>query len=248
MRDDTRILDDLRAVDPAQQLRVPSPALSARQLIERAEEPSRTLRPTFRLRRGTLVGAIAAAVAVAVLAPYWLLAQRDADGPGLAGWGGTAPIEPPLGPTPFEITDNPPPAAPHLEELAAHLVDAPYDGHDGRYAYRHAKSWNATVQASAEGFEVGFLDEEEAWTAADGSGRERKRTLAVTFPDAASRRYWERHGSALPEVPNETVQQIPPGGAEPIRHGGPQATHRRAGLHLVMAMPFAGPTADRNNR
>src|SRR6185295_18966855 len=37
-------------------------------------------------------------------------------------------------------------------------------------------------------------------------------------------------------------------GAEPIRHGGPQATHRRSGLHLMMAMPFADPTADRNNR
>jgi len=207
------LLSRLRELDPARDLDVP-PTVPAGQIIARAEAAaprtgrwpasarSAPVRPAFR-RRGIALAAAAVIVAGAVTAGLLYPADRA-----------RFPIEvgPVVVPIAHELAGDAPPAAARLRDLARHLTSSAYDRDTGRYAYRHGKSWGATRLTSAEGHEMSFVEEEESWTAPDGSGRHRQRTVAAEFPDEASRRYWEGEvaGGRFPPIPNESVLDDPP--------------------------------------
>jgi hypothetical protein len=118
---------------------------------------------------------------------------------------------------------DPPPAADRLRALAASITDAPYDTRPGRYAYRHGKYWSAGM-ITDEGHTLGLAEEEEAWTAADGSGRFRRKTVGAEYADEASRRYWQAQiaRGQGPTIPSEDVQDVPAHPQDPI--ASPQPT------------------------
>jgi hypothetical protein len=193
----------LAPADPAHDIVIP-PTVSAAELIAGTQE-SNWRRPGLHRRRLVLVGG---AVVAAASATAYLLPKRSANP------APDAPLGQVLTPIGYQLDTDPQPAAPQLRALAARIADAPYDNRSGRYAYRHAKFWSGTTLAK-DGFLMGFVEEEQNWTARDGSGRSRKKTLSAQFPNDASRRYWERVFPTLgwPPIPSESVENIPPGGA-----------------------------------
>ncbi len=221
----------LELLDPARNVELP-PTTRAEHLIARAEAraggPTSTrsarARPGHR-RRAILVAACAGFVATAVAACAGFVATAVAATAGQLhllgppGAGGSLPRNVPghvaLGPVvipiAYEIRDDAPPAAEPLRRLARNIGPAAYDGETGRYAYRHSKSWGATKMVSAEGYVAGFVEEEETWTAADGTGRHIRRTVALEFPNDESRRYWQRQtaNNGSPAIPNEEIQDLP---------------------------------------
>jgi hypothetical protein len=217
MRADKGIVDRLSTADPARAMSVPPAATAATELIARAETgagrenllvdlPPR--RPAHGRRLGLAVAA--AMVPVAIAGMVYVLSPGAADNPSAAG--ATTPVVAGrvLVPIAYAITTDAPAAAAHLRALAKRVTDAPYDTKAGRYAYRHTKSWGTTVQ-SAEGFEMGFVEEWEEWTAPDGSGRTRTKRLGAEFPNEESRRYFEQRiaeGDYGP-IPNESVEDVP---------------------------------------
>jgi len=78
---------------------------------------------------------------------------------------------------------------------------------------------------SEAGFAVGFVEEEHMWTAPDGSGRNRRKTLGVQYANEESRRYWEGRPAAerQPFLPDQ-VDDIPVGGGTYGSPPGPDAT------------------------
>lgn len=197
----------LAPADPARFTPLPPPRLSAADLIERTgAAPARERRSLPRRRVLVMTGATAAVVVGAGVAAY-PFDRPDPD----QQEGALGPVVVPIA---YQIADDPPPAGDHLRELAARIVDAPYDGGSGAYAYHRTVSWGGTMQASPEGHEMSYVERLETWAAPDGSGRVRTTTLRVEFPDEASLRYWQ---SAHPEMllPQESVSEYPAGFLHP---------------------------------
>jgi hypothetical protein len=201
MRGEQQIRTLMGPADPARAVPVPPPPVVATELIARAQ--ARTSGPERRrpaLARRPLLAGGGAAVVVAAVAAYALV-QPAPDRPGAApGPGVVVPIA-------YEITDDPPPAAPYLRELAARLSDAPYDGQTGAYAYLHLQNWGHGQVASTDGRHVAsYVSESEWWIGADGTGTYRYTNVGVEFPDEESRRYWEANPQpGWADLPETTV-------------------------------------------
>ncbi|BCB78274.1 hypothetical protein GCM10022251_31310 [Phytohabitans flavus] len=197
--------------DPGRLAPLPAPRMTSAQLIAETEAlATRTHRFTAPpgLGRRKLVLAGAATVAAGVAA--YALAQRST-GSRTAGntpaWALAGTVVVPMG---FRDDRDPPPAADRLRALAASITDAPHDTRSGRYAYRHGKSWSSGMLTD-EGHTLGLVEEEEAWTASDGSGRVRRKTVGAEYPDEASRQYWQARiaRGQGPTIPNEDLQDVP---------------------------------------
>ncbi|MBE1490413.1 CU044_5270 family protein [Plantactinospora soyae] len=206
MKAEQQIRNSFGPVDPARDTTIAPPPVTPAQLIARAETAmAGSSRPLLPRRRLMLVGG--AAVAASVVTAYALPKGST---------GGTHPpdstaVGQVLLPVAYQFDTDPPPAAGHLRALAGRITDAPYDGETGRYTYQHEESWGAT-RLSDEGHELSYVEERRLWTARDGSGRSRRKTLAAEFTSEESRRYWERELPKLghPPIPHETTTDIPP--------------------------------------
>lgn len=209
----------LGPADPARALRVPSAGATATDLIHWAEAapepaPGAGQRPTQgrpsqgrpTRRRLVLVAVTATAVVGAAAVAYPLL-RPAGDGPAGTELGAVAV------PIAYQLTDHPPPAGEQLRELAARVIEAPYEQSSGEYAYFYRKSWGDIEQVSPEGYRMSHVEERELWLGDDGPpGRERVTTVGIEFPDAQSRRYFE----SLPNAdqllaPSQHVSDIPAG-------------------------------------
>jgi hypothetical protein len=172
--------------DPARGVPVPPVPMSAAGLIARAE--AREVVPLRRRRvlaRRPLLAGAAAATAVAAVAAYALV-QPGPDWPGAApGPGVVVPIA-------YEITEDPPPAAPYLRDLAAEITDAPYDEQTGAYAHIRSRLWGDS-RVSSDGHVASYIWESEVWIGEDGGGTQRLTRVGVEFPDEESRQYYEAH-------------------------------------------------------
>jgi hypothetical protein len=174
----------LGPADPAHRTVVPPPPVSAADLMAREGnvDDAAPARPN---RRAVLVGAVATVAAGA----YPLVrSTRDGGRPSDADRSSVAGVVVPIA---YQIPAKPPPAGRYLRELAARVANAPYDIHLGRYTYHHVKWWGGMTVRSPEGYVMSYVDETETWTAKDGSGRRRFRTLPPEYPDEESRRHYE---------------------------------------------------------
>ncbi|SBT51785.1 CU044_5270 family protein [Micromonospora auratinigra] len=187
MNTQQQVRDLLGPADPARDVIVPAPPLTAHDVIVRAEQ---TAPPPTRRRasRRTLLAGATAVVAATASAALVPILRRD---PTPAG-----PTAQPAGivlqPVGYEIAGDGEPAGPHLRALAAHLTDASYDRAGGRYAYQKSKSWGGMIEESPEGYLASFVDEYRTWTTSDGRRWSDRTVLDREFPDAASRDYWTR--------------------------------------------------------
>ncbi|SIN30421.1 CU044_5270 family protein [Micromonospora cremea] len=199
----------LGPVDPARNIAVAPPLVSARDLIDRAGATEsavghRRVRPTRRLvlAAGTLA---VAAGAVAVLQPF---EEADtSDVPGAAAGSVLVPVA-------YQFDSDPPAAGPQLRALAGALVDTEYDNRSGRYMYHHTKLWGDPVMTSADGrHHVAFANETKVWQAADGTGNQVTVQLEPQYPDQESRDYWRRNlgkGPAVAGTPAPATVPLPP--------------------------------------
>jgi hypothetical protein len=206
----------LGPADPARGVTVPPAPCSAADLIRSAEADARVLPvPVTRSARASRRLVLAGASLVLAAGVTATVAVRRA-GPGTGG----PPLGPVLVPIAYQYETNPPAAGDRLRALADRIGATGYDADSGRYAYHHYKTWGATVATSTEGYEIHYVEDEQTWIAADGSGRIRTAQLAPEFPDDASRRYWQRKLSdAQPaKTPASRSDDLPAGMAGP---GGP---------------------------
>ncbi|MEV5208222.1 CU044_5270 family protein [Micromonospora sp. NPDC053740] len=198
----------LGPADPARNVAVEPPLVSARELIDRADATEtvagrRRVRPTRRLvlTAGTLA---VAAGAVAVLQPF---GAATPDTPGSAT--GTV-----LVPVAYQFDADPPAAGPQLRMLADKIKDAAYDHQRGRYMYHHTKVWGDPVMTSADGRHlVAFAGETKVWQAADGTGSQVNTQLEPQYPDQESRTYWQRRLDSQPaagSTPAPNGYPLPP--------------------------------------
>ncbi|MBQ0903420.1 CU044_5270 family protein [Micromonospora sp. U21] len=169
--------------------------------------------PAQRARRLVAVGAAFAVVAVAAMTVTVL---RSTAGP---------------------VESSRPSAVPGAAGVPAHCLATianrmratSYDGQTGRYEYLHRRgrggssalhgdpAWSATVQ---------FSEETSRWLAANGSGRMRIVRGAPTYPDEASRDFYNRHPGMIPKEGSETddlrpgdLSVLPLPAAEPAAMG-----------------------------
>jgi hypothetical protein len=187
MWEEKQIRARMGLADPARAVAVPPAAVSATELITRAE--AEVVGPVARrplLPRRRLLAAAAAGFVVAAVAAYGLV-QPARDRPAEQSAGAV------VVPIAYEITDDPPPAAGYLRDLAARITDAPYDGQTGEYAYHRFRLWGYTRAGSVGGHTASYVAELERWVAAGGIGRERYTDMGVEFSDEESRRYFEAH-------------------------------------------------------
>jgi hypothetical protein len=217
-----QIRDLFGQADPGRLLAPVAPRMTSAQVIAEAQAltaGSHRFAGPPGLARRRLILAGAATVAAGATA-YALTRSRT--GPPAAGdtpaWAVAGTVIVPMA---FQDDTDPPPAADRLRALAAGITDAPHDAQSGRYAYRHGKSWSAGI-LNDEGYSLGFVDEEQEWTAPDGSGRVRRRTVGAEYPDQASRRYWQNRiaQGQGPTIPHEDVQDVPAHRPDP--YGPPQ--------------------------
>jgi hypothetical protein len=197
MWNEQQIRDRMGLADPARAVPVAPAAVSATELIARAEAgvvvpvARRPLPP-----RRRLLAAAAAGFVVAAVAAYGLV-QPARDRPAEQLIGSVAV------PIAYQIADDPPPAGDHLRDLAARITDAPHDGQTGPYSYHRIRTWNAwsiaisevTIPDDSDEYAqtdvlATAVDESETWAAADGSGRMRGRIVGLEFPDEESRTAW----------------------------------------------------------
>jgi hypothetical protein len=197
MFDEQRTRTLLGPADPARGVVVPIPRVSATDLIAR-QEPVLLVSPAQPKRRVVLAAAAVTVAAGATGAVYpFIRSTRDAS---------TPPVKTDAGlviPIAYQIPNDPPPAGNYLRDLSHRIADAPYDVHKGRYTYHHTKWWGGAELRSPEGYVKSFVEEQEVWAAADGSGRRRYRQLPPEYPDEASRRYFEN-------LPRATGEKTPP--------------------------------------
>ncbi|MFI6783893.1 CU044_5270 family protein [Micromonospora sp. NPDC050276] len=196
--------------DPARNVAVGPPPVSARELIDRAGATEtvvgRRVRPTRRLvlAAGTLAVAVGA---VAVLQPFGEGAPDTPGEPAAAAGLVLVPVA-------YQFDAGPPAAGPQLRMLADKIKDAAYDHQSGRYMYHHTKVWGDPVMTSADGrHHVAFADETKVWQAADGTGNQVNTQLEPQYPDQESRDYWQRAGigrSAATGTPAPSVVPLPP--------------------------------------
>jgi hypothetical protein len=219
MRDDNQILDALTGADPARGLTVPRPAMSAASIM--ASVPT-TLPRSRRIARFALAAAavlLPVAIATTVYAPPRTTADPRAT-PGVVAAGGVV-----VAPVAYQIDKNPPPAAKYLRNLARQITDAPYDGNGGRYVHHRATLWGGSID-DGRGHVMGYVEDQETWTAADGSGRIRHHWLAPQFPDEESRAYWEQRmrDGGHPPMPSESVEDVTVPSPVPSPSADPHAT------------------------
>jgi hypothetical protein len=164
----TDVLRRLAAADPVREAELPRPAgAEARALkarIVRTEVPRR-LRPRVALVMPLVVGAVAAAVMLAL--PRAL--ERD-----------------PVGVSPA--------AAAVLERAAAATARTPH-AVAGRYAYTEARTVFMATDTDAPPFTALVPSVQETWLAADGSGQLRTVRGKPYFPSERDRSRWVSHGS-----------------------------------------------------
>ncbi|MEN3305438.1 MAG: hypothetical protein V7603_1640 [Micromonosporaceae bacterium] len=205
-----QIRDLFGRADPGRLASLAAPRMTSAQVIADADAvTTRTHRfmtpPELGRRKLVLAGAatVVGGAAAFVLTRRSTGARTAANTPAWA-LAGTVVV-----PMAFQDDTDPPPAADRLRALAASITDTPYDKRPGRYAYRHGKSWSAGTLTD-EGHTLGFVEEEQAWTAPDGSGRTRRKTVGAEYPDEASRRYWQTRiaRGQGPTIPNEDVQDV----------------------------------------
>lgn len=197
----------LGPADPARDLAVPMPRYTAEDLIHHAEAapgepagpmlqaPAQTRRrsPSARSprRRLSFAAGAVAGVAVAVSLVAALVAgSPTADGPAPAP-PEPAAFGPVVVPIAYEVATDPEPAADQLRQLAASLVEAPYEQDAGQYAYHRTQSWGDAVQTSPDGHVMSYVEETERWAGADGTIVQRHTVLGAQFPNEDSRRFWQ---------------------------------------------------------
>jgi hypothetical protein len=217
----TRILFEPH--DPARDLPVAPPRLTAHDLIVRAEagpEPMPAGRPRHPapVRRLALsAGAVAVAVAAAVALHTFAAAPNPSivEGPSIGGPNGN-PTDVVLVPIAYEYNADAPAAGAQLRALADHLVDAPLDGHTGRYTFHHSRVTGDPRMTSPDGHSVAFADDTKSWIAADGPGRQVMTELGRDYPDQASRDYWTPRlpATTFPGAPQ--VTNLPPEPRAPL--------------------------------
>lgn len=179
------------SADPAKAVAVPAPPLSAAELIARAEalpDSAPVVRgPARPTRRRVLIGAgVAAGVAIAAAVSPALFGDPDSPGPS-----NPAPnAQYGLVPIVYEVDEDPPPAADYLRDLAGSLVDAPYEHHEGAYAYHHFRVYGNQTIFSPDGHVMGLVVEHETWIGTDGEGLRRQTTVDVVFANQESRDYF----------------------------------------------------------
>jgi hypothetical protein len=213
-----QIRDLFGRADPGRLAALAAPRMTSAQVIADAEAPTahtHRFEAPPGLARRTLV--LAGAATVAAGATAYVLTRRSTGAPAAGNtpaWALAGTVVVPLG---LPDDTDPPPAADRLRALAASITDAPHDTGSGRYAYRHAKSWSAGA-LSDEGHTLGFVEEKEDWTAADGSGRVRRKTVGAEYPDQASRQYWQARiaRGQGPTIPSEEIQDVPAHRQDPI--------------------------------
>ncbi|MGX6600916.1 hypothetical protein ACWKSP_02085 [Micromonosporaceae bacterium Da 78-11] len=174
----------LAPADPARDRPVPTPVLSAQDLIARAGQQEDDVR-----RRAPRVGrrlvlasgaAVLAATAVAAVERHDRAAPRPA----------TRGVV--VQPIAYSIPDSPPPAAKYLRDLADRIGDAPWDAMTGPYTYHHVQEWGTFAVGSADGrFLKSAVDDRYTWFADDRDGRWVLRVLPPQYRDEASRAYFE---------------------------------------------------------
>ncbi|MCX4474416.1 hypothetical protein OOK41_29590 [Micromonospora sp. NBC_01655] len=226
MHTQQQVRDALGPADPARDVVVAPPALSAHDVILRAEEAAAPA-PARRLasRRTVLFGA---AAAVTVLGSAGVVrALRDGTVPALPT--SPQPVDGVvLQPVAYEVTAAEP-AGPHLRALAAHLVDAQHDRAGGRYTYHHTKHWGGMSEFSPEGHMMSYVYERRDWAARDGRQWGEMDVLGVEFPDAASREYYSRRKSTRTATPSPSGSSAPSGVREyPRQKPGKVPTDRAA--------------------
>jgi hypothetical protein len=219
-----QIRDLFGRADPGRLASLAAPRMTSAQVIADAEaltaHTHQFMAPPGLARRKLV---LAAAATVAAGATAYVLTRRSTS----AQTAGNTPAWAMAGtvvvPMAFRDDMDPPPAADRLRALAASITDAPHDTRSGRYAYRHGKSWSAGM-LSDEGHTLGLVEEEEAWTAPDGSGRVRRKTIGAEYPDQASRRYWQARiaRGQGPTIPSEDIQDVP--AHQPDPNGPPRPT------------------------
>jgi hypothetical protein len=235
MRGEHQIRTLMRPADPARAVPVPPP-VPATELIARAE--AGTVEPVPRrpvLARRPLLAGAAAAVAVTAVAAYVLI-QPEPDRPGAPpGPGVVVPIA-------YEITEDPPPAADYLRDLAEQLADAPYDEQTGAYAYLRVQTWGRE-QVALDGRVAALVFEREAWVGIDGTGTQRSTRLALEFPDEQSRQYWQAHPQpGWSDLPQSSVHPFWPEGyeGEYVAPGEPIPTDPQQRIDQLIGVDPAG--------
>ncbi len=218
MSDKQRTSELLGLADPARNAVVPPPPFSPADLMSRVDSAAgpATARPSRRLvlvAAAATVAAGAAAAAGTVLAG-WSSRHSTTDGTGQEPKAVDPSVVVPIA---YQISTDAPAAAPYLRKLARQIADSPYDIHSGRYTYHHTKHWGGVVTSSPEGHMQSFVIEQEIWTAADGSGRQRQKFLPPEYPDEESRRYFE----SLPQSPTSTTQSPDPSDGQSVLPVGP---------------------------
>jgi hypothetical protein len=218
----------LGPADPARGSAADLPALTAHDLIVRAEAatgPAAGLTPRARVSRRALVTGAAGAAVLGTAGTVWATRPtgprhrpRSAGSP-TAAPASASPAPPRLGPVArpvqYEIETGAGPAGDQLRALADRITDAPYDQHTGRYAYHRVKLWGEPESVSPDGrYVMSTVSVVETWEMADGSGRQRSTPLPPEFPDDASRAWWLTQpylpdGPATTDLPRQPVTPLP---------------------------------------
>ncbi len=215
----------LGPADPARDVPVPPPRRTAHELIAMAGAASlpRPRRPAWR-RLVPVAAALAVAAGGVVVVQAVDHARTPPPGAGSAGV---------LVPIAYQFEATPTPARDQLRALADRLVDAPYDGHTGRYTYHDIKDWGDPLMSSENGrYVLGYVSELQVWAADDGSGRQSVVQLPPQYPDKESEDYWQRHGAGGTSGPH--VYPLP---AQPDAVPLPAD---RAGLTEMLAVRYGG--------
>jgi hypothetical protein len=227
MFDEQRTHTLLRQADPARGVVVPLPEVSAADLTAREDRPEQAApRPGRRVVLAAAAVTVAAGATGVAVYPF-VRSTKDAAAP---------PVKTDAGlvvPIAYQIPTNAPPAGSYLRNLARRIGNAPYDVHTGRYTYHHSKWWGGMMMTSPEGYTKSFVEEQEVWAAADGSGRRRHQMLPPEYPDEASRQYYESLPSPTPAgtpPPDGPYEELPAGQVGPTE---PLPTNRTQLVKLL---------------
>jgi hypothetical protein len=114
-------------------------------------------------------------------------------------------------------------AGDQLRRLADRLVDAPYEGHTGRYAFHHITGVIA-LGGSADGrWQRAERGETWIWQDDDGDGRQSDRELPPQYPDAATERWFAAQVTGAPQptgTPAPHSYPLPPVPVPPFSLSG----------------------------
>ncbi|BCB82975.1 CU044_5270 family protein [Phytohabitans suffuscus] len=227
MFDENSIRALLGPADPARDVAVPHPRVTAAALIAAAEavpggpDMDRVVTPAPRARR-RLVVATAAVLIAAGTAAGTVGAFSVTRDPAPSIQATELSLGPVVRPAAMQYARNPQAAGDRLRALAEGVSPAPHDNTTGRYTYIHTVSWNAVFDDNPDGTaRVIHPQDKHLWYAPDASGRIKVIPLPAVYPNEQSRRYWQQRATAPPRsatgTPDVWVHDLPAGMAGPTR-------------------------------